>query len=212
MLNDHRIEGRHCILVVDEVQNLSLAGLEELRMLSNITEGGRASLQTILLGQPQFRAKLASPDLDQLRQRVLASYHLGPLDADETRAYIEHRLGAVGWTGNPQWTDAAFAAVHHQTGGIPRRINRLCSRVLLYSALEEATSISAASVDGTAEELQHDLEGDHAEASKETALLAPDERSSLLTRIQRLEAQIARQDRIFQSLADALAAARNHQP
>ena len=73
MLTDHRIEGRHCILVVDEAQNLSLAGLEELRMLSNLTEGGRAALQTILLGQPQFRAKLASPDLDQLRQRVAYS-------------------------------------------------------------------------------------------------------------------------------------------
>ena len=69
--------GRRCLLVVDEVQNLSLPALEELRMLSNITEDGRASLQTILLGQPQFRRMLASPDLDQLRQRVLASYHLG---------------------------------------------------------------------------------------------------------------------------------------
>jgi hypothetical protein len=82
--------------------------------------------------------------------------------------------------------------------------------VLLYGALEEATTISAASVDGTAEELQRDLEGDHPDApsSEETLLLPPDERSSLLSRIQRLEAQIAQQDRIFQSLADALAAAR----
>ena len=212
MLNDHRIEGRHCILVVDEVQNLTLAGLEELRMLSNITEGGRASLQTILLGQPQFRAKLASPDLDQLRQRVLASYHLGPLDAAETRAYIEHRLGAGGWTGNPQWTDAAFTAVHRQTGGIPRRINRLCSRVLLYGALEEASTITAGSVDGTADELQHDLEGDFATpdagTTEETKLLAADDRTSLLGRIQRLEAQITRQEQIFQRLADALAAPR----
>ena len=107
-------------------------------MLSNITEGGRASLQTILMGQPQFRRMLASPDLDQLRQRVLASYHLGPLSREETRAYIEHRLGTVGWRGRPRWDDAAFAAVFDHTGGIPRRINRLCSRVLLYGALEES--------------------------------------------------------------------------
>ena len=99
VMRQHRQSGRHCLLVVDEAQNLSLAALEELRMLSNLTEDGRASLQTILLGQPQFRRMLASPDLDQLRQRVLASYHLGPLDVAETRAYVEHRLAMVGWTG-----------------------------------------------------------------------------------------------------------------
>ena len=69
---------------------------------------------------------------------MLASYHLGPLTEAETRAYIEHRLNAVGWNGDPRWEDGAFAAVYRHTGGIPRRINTLCSRVLLYGALEEA--------------------------------------------------------------------------
>ena len=204
MLTDHRIEGRHCILVVDEAQNLSLAGLEELRMLSNLTEGGQAALQTILLGQPQFRAKLASPDLDQLRQRVLASYHLGPLDPAETQAYIEHRLTAVGWTGNPQWTAEAYAAVHRHTGGIPRRINRLCSRVLLYGALEEATSISAEAVNATAEELLQDLEGESADAAAAELALPDVERSSLQTRLKLLEAEVARQKQLFAKLAELL--------
>ena len=84
MARDQRAAGRRCLLVVDEVQNLSMAALEELRMLSNITVDGHASVQTILLGQPQFRATLANPDLEQLRQRVLASYHLGPLTEAET--------------------------------------------------------------------------------------------------------------------------------
>ena len=79
-------------------------------MLSNITVEGGPALQTILLGQPQFRRTLASPDLDQLRQRVLASYHLGPLSDEETRAYIEYRLNAVGWHDNPSLTDGAFTA------------------------------------------------------------------------------------------------------
>ena len=158
-LGEHRLALRRCLLIVDEVQNLSLAALEELRMLSNITENGRSGLQTILLGQPQFRRMLASPDLDQLRQRVLASYHLGPLTRDETRGYILHRLGTAGWHGNPRWDDAAFAAVHDHSGGIPRRINRLCSRVLLYGALEETSAITGATVDSTAEELAQDLEG-----------------------------------------------------
>ena len=96
MVRDQRKQGRRCLLVVDEVQNLSLAAMEELRMLSNITVDGKASVQTILLGQPQFRPILASPDCEQLRQRVLASYHLGPLTEAETRGYIEHRLRTVG--------------------------------------------------------------------------------------------------------------------
>src|SRR5208283_3313804 len=105
------------------------------------------------MGQPQFRRMLASPDLDQLRQRVLASYHLGPLTEEETRGYVEHRLRAVGWAGNPTFTDDAFAAIYRFTDGIPRRINRLCSRVLLYGALEEAGTLTREMVESTAEEL-----------------------------------------------------------
>ncbi len=158
VLRDHRLSGQRCLLIVDEVQNLSLAALEELRMLSNITESGRASLQTILLGQPQFRRTLASPELDQLRQRVLASYHLGPLTRDETRNYILHRLSTAGWHDVPRWHDGAFAAVFDHSGGIPRRINRLCARVLLYGALEEAAEITGEMVETAAEELAQDLE------------------------------------------------------
>jgi putative secretion ATPase (PEP-CTERM system associated) len=202
-LRDHRLAGRRCLLIVDEVQNLTPAALEELRMLSNITENGRASLQTILMGQPQFRRLLASPDLDQLRQRVLASYHLGPLSPAETRAYIEHRLTTVGWRGNPHWEDAAFTAVYDHTGGIPRRINRLCGRVLLYGALERAGTISAAMVLHTAEELAEDLEGLPA-APVAAAASTP---GDLLHRVEALEAQVTRQKRVFQRLMDVLGGA-----
>ena len=142
MVRDQRKSGRRCLLVIDEVQNLSLAAMEELRMLSNIVVDGKASVQTILLGQPQFRTILASKDWEQLRQRVLASYHLGPLTEDETRLYVEHRLRTVDWRGDPVWEAEAFAAVHRHTGAIPRRINTLCSRVLLFGALEEAHTIT----------------------------------------------------------------------
>jgi general secretion pathway protein A len=119
MVRDQRKLGRRCLLVVDEVQSLSPAALEELRMLSNLTIDGRASMQTILLGQPQFRPTLASKDVEQLRQRVLASYHLGPLTEAETRGYIEHRLRTAGWQHDPAWNDDAFVAMHRNTGGIP---------------------------------------------------------------------------------------------
>ena len=232
VLRDFRLSGQRCLLIVDEAQNLSLPALEELRMLSNITEGGRASLQTILLGQPQFRRTLASPELDQLRQRVLASYHLGPLSRDETRNYILHRLTTAGWRDTPHWHDGAFAAVFDHSGGIPRRINRLCARVLLYGALEEAAEITGAMVETAAEELAQDLEsggaspngaGPRPATARELARLGPqlrDERMEeahplggdryasgmldLSNRLDLLEARMAKRDRVFQRLLTLL--------
>jgi general secretion pathway protein A len=197
VLRAERLAGRRCLLVVDEVQALDLPALEELRMLSNIAEGGRSLLQAILLGQPQFRRTLASAELDQLRQRVLASYHLGPLSGEETRAYVEHRLHAVGWRDRPLWEDAAFERVHHFTGGIPRRINRLCGRVLLHGAFERSEAISADMVQGTAVELQEDL-GDL------PRLPNPEHELDLLGRLEVLERTVARRERVFVRLLDLL--------
>jgi putative secretion ATPase (PEP-CTERM system associated) len=210
MVQEQRRAGRRCLLVVDEVQNLPLAALEELRMLSNITVEGHASLQTILLGQPQFRPILASRDAEQLRQRVLASYHLGPLTGAETRSYIEHRLKTVGWDGDPHWDDDAYTAVYHHTGGIPRRINTLCSRVLLYGSLEEAHAITGTIVDVTAGELNQDL------GAGSMQMLAPPgqvnggtaEHDAMLRRIEVLEASSARQDRVFRRMLDLFGAIR----
>jgi general secretion pathway protein A len=209
-VHGQRQHGRRCLLVVDEAQNLPLAALEELRMLSNITVEGRASVQTILLGQPQFRATLAGSAMEQLRQRVLASYHLGPLSETETRQYIEHRLRMVGWQGDPAWEDAAFASVHRHTGGLPRRINTLCSRVLLLGALEEVHAITAAMVDTTAGELEHDLGVTHPASAPRTphdatlADLLDDDRDALTQRIEALERRLDRQDRLFHRLLDRL--------
>jgi putative secretion ATPase (PEP-CTERM system associated) len=211
LLREHQAAGRRCLLIVDEVQNLSVAALEELRMLSNLTVDGRTPLQTILLGQPQFRKMLASSSLDQLRQRVLTSYHLGPLSRDETRGYIEHRLSAVGWSGDPQVEDAAFEAIYASTDGVPRRINRLCSRVLLYGALEETHDLTAAMVEQTAEELQRDLEGVRAEwnslppvpsagASSANGYAASD----LVSRVEALEQQMAHREQVFRRLTQML--------
>lgn len=149
--------GKRCLLVIDEAQNLPFPVLEELRMLSNITIAGRAPFQGVLLGQPQFRQMLADASLEQLRQRVLASYHLGPLSPEDTREYVKHRLTTAGWTGNPSFDDPAFTAIHRHSDGIPRRINTLCSRVLLFGFLEEKRDIGEAIVDEVAEELRRDL-------------------------------------------------------
>lgn len=150
---------RRHLLIVDEAQGLPLDALEELRMLSNVTQPGQPPLQTLLMGQPQLRRLLASDDLAQLRQRVLASFHLGSLTREETHGYVRHRLAAVGWVGRPAWDAAALDAVHRHSGGIPRRINRLCSRVMLAGALEGLEGFDAALVEATALELEEDLGG-----------------------------------------------------
>jgi general secretion pathway protein A len=203
MVHDRRKQGRRCLLVVDEVQNLSLAAMEELRMLSNITVDGKASVQTILLGQPQFRPILASKDWEQLRQRVLASYYLGPLTEEETRGYIEHRLRTVAWHGDPGWDPGALAAVHHHTGGIPRRINTLCSRVLLFGALEDAHTITKGMVDDTAGELNRDL-GAGLQPELQPVQLMPAE--DFVRRIESLERRALSQEQLFKRVVDLLEA------
>lgn len=152
-----RSQGKRILLVVDEAQNLPMGALEELRMLSNVVIRGTVPIQAILLGQPQFRNVLAQPELDQLRQRITASCHLGPLTARETHDYIEHRLKLVGWKRDPDFSDAAFAEIFRHTGGIPRRINTLCSRLMLLGFLEEKHDVSEAMVTQVAEELAQEL-------------------------------------------------------
>jgi general secretion pathway protein A len=136
-LCDVDLQGKRALLVIDEAQNLSARTVEELRMLSNFQTDDKSLLQTFLLGQPEFRATLHSPGMQQLRQRVIASYHLGPMDAQETHAYIEHRLATVGWQGDPAFDDGAHAAIYAYSGGIPRKVNTLMDRVLLMGYLEE---------------------------------------------------------------------------
>ncbi|MEM1019238.1 MAG: XrtA/PEP-CTERM system-associated ATPase [Sphingomonadales bacterium] len=149
--------GRRVLLIVDEAQNLPISALEELRMLSNFQEGDRALLQTFLLGQPEFRDKLAlSPELEQLRQRVIATHHLEPMALEEVGEYILHRLKLVGWDGRPQFTEEAYKEIHDFTGGVPRRLNNLCSRLLLLGALEEVDEIDHTLVCAVVSDLKAD--------------------------------------------------------
>ncbi len=148
--------GKRTLLIVDEAQNLPVSALEELRMLSNFQIGGRALLQIVLLGQPEFRDKLARPGLEQLRQRVIATHHLEAMDADEVAAYVRHRLTRVDWQGNPDLEPEAFDALHRYSGGIPRKVNQLMQRVLLAAALENAELVGAETVDAVAADMGAD--------------------------------------------------------
>lgn len=156
-LRDQFEKGRRALLVVDEVQNLSNAALEELRMLSNFQAGENALLQSFLVGQPEFRDRVFSaPELEQLRQRVIATHHLDPMEEEELALYIEHRLRLVGWDNNPCFTSDAVEAIYHYSGGVARKSNTLCSRILLYGALEELNDIDAEVVQMVIEDMDVD--------------------------------------------------------
>ncbi len=139
-------QGKRCLLIVDEAQNLTARAVEELRMLSNFQFANQSLLQTFLVGQPEFRNILQKPEMEQFRQRVAATCHIGPLDEDETQRYMEHRLKCAGSTGKPTFDHDAFPAIHKASNGIPRRINRLCDRLLLLGFMQGRSHLTLADV------------------------------------------------------------------
>jgi general secretion pathway protein A len=160
------LQGKRGLLIVDEAQNLTPQAIEELRMLSNYQLETHALLQSFLVGQPEFRRMLESPEMLQLRQRVIAGCHIGPLDREETRAYIEHRLSHVGWQNDPQFEPEAYEAIFEATDGIPRRINTICDRLLLSGYLGGKHTIAHEDVKEAAREIQDETRSPaHASAS-----------------------------------------------
>ncbi len=129
-------QGHRVVLVIDEAQNLGQQALEQLRMLSKINSGTDHLLQLILVGQPELRAMLNQVELRQFVQRISIDYHLKPLDLDDTRAYVHHRLVTAG--GSPElFEEPAVHAVHYFTRGLPRLINSLCDLALVFAFAED---------------------------------------------------------------------------
>ena len=146
-------DGKRCLLVVDEAQNLTPRAVEELRMLSNFQLETHALLQSFLIGQPEFRETLQGPEMEQLRQRVIAACHVGPLGEAETQGYIEHRLTCVGWKNVPLFQPEAHRAIYASSGGIPRRINSVCDRLLWYGYLADKKVFTDTDVEEVAAEM-----------------------------------------------------------
>ncbi len=168
-LHEEARAGRRCLLVVDESQNLSVEALEELRMLSNFQLGSHPLLQIFLLGQPEFRALLqSSPQLEQLRQRVIATHHLDAMEPGEIGAYVEHRLRCVGWTGNPAFDQRVYSELHRASQGIPRRVNQIVNRLMLLGSVEQRARIDAAML----QSVLHDMENDGSFANPAAAIAA----------------------------------------
>jgi general secretion pathway protein A len=152
-------KGMRAIIVVDEAQNLVPAAVEELRMLSNFQIGDQALLQSFLVGQPEFRQMLQGPQMEQLRQRVIASCHVGPMDADDTRQYVKHRLNLVGWRDDPEIEPDLFDVIYRFSTGIPRRINTLCDRLLLAGFLGNKHKLTVSDAREVAAEIRQEIGG-----------------------------------------------------
>ncbi|MEA3052520.1 MAG: ral secretion pathway protein [Sphingomonadales bacterium] len=156
-LREEASSGKRTLLIVDEAQNLPVSALEELRMLSNFTSQGRALIQIFLLGQPEFRDRVAADDsLEQLRQRVIASHHLEAMEAHEVEPYLVHRLAVAGWQGRPGFEPEAFASLYRHSGGVPRKLNQLASRLFLYAVVEQLETIGGGDVEAVAADMAAD--------------------------------------------------------
>ena len=167
-------QGKRALLIVDEAQNLTARAVEELRMLSNFQLETHALLQSFLVGQPEFRRTMQSPQLLQLRQRVIAACHIGPLDVDETRGYIEHRLTCVGWKGQPTFQPGAYEGIFKSSAGIPRRINAICDRMLLSGYLAGQMEFAREDVDMVAREMHDETVDAESARESDTTPLAAD--------------------------------------
>nr|MBA3888555.1 AAA family ATPase [Acidobacteriota bacterium] len=140
-LVDQRLAGRLVLLVIDEAQNLSLAALEELRMLSNLETEKSKLMQIVLVGQPNLRDKLSAPELEQLRQRITVSYHLDPLDAEETANYINHRLRLASLGTPLEFPRDVTEVIHARSRGVPRIINVICDAALVFGYAEDRRQV-----------------------------------------------------------------------
>ncbi|MCX5833792.1 MAG: AAA family ATPase [Deltaproteobacteria bacterium] len=133
--------GRNAVVFIDEAQNLPRATLEQIRMLSNLETEQEKLIQIVLVGQPELQEILASPTLRQINDRIMLRYHLEPINRDNVRHYIEHRLSVAGVDGQLSFDDGAFEKIYEFSRGYPRRINAICDRALLVAYTENARRI-----------------------------------------------------------------------
>ncbi|BBL74299.1 XrtA/PEP-CTERM system-associated ATPase [Methylomagnum ishizawai] len=166
-------EGKRVLLVVDEAQNLPFQSMEELRMLLNFEMDGKPIFQVFMLGQEELRSTLKGNKMEQVRQRITAIYHLRPLEEEEAKEYILHRLTTAGWNHDPKISDGAFREIYQYTSGTPRVINTLCDRLMLYGYLEELHELDEASVKTVVGEIEQDAVRSRSSVISETDETTP---------------------------------------
>ncbi len=152
-------QGKRALLLVDEAQNLPAETVEELRMLSNFQLDNKPLIQSFLLGQEELKGIIQAPNMEQFRQRIIASAHLQPLTTEEVKNYINHRLNQAGYDKEGLFSDNAFDLIHQKTLGVPRKINIFVDRLLLFGFLEELAVIDTDAINAVAEEMGIELTG-----------------------------------------------------
>lgn len=152
-------QGKRALLLVDEAQNLPAETVEELRMLSNFQLDNKPLIQSFLLGQEELKAIISAPDMEQFRQRIIASAHLKPLNAEEVKNYIKHRLAQANCNNETLFSDEAFQLIFEKTHGVPRKINIFVDRILLFGFLEELKNIDCYAINEVAKEMSEELTG-----------------------------------------------------
>jgi general secretion pathway protein A len=161
VLNRYLLEqaaaGHDVVLIIDEAQDLESDLLEQVRLLSNLETDQRKLLQIVLIGQPELREKLNQRSLRQLRQRITVRYHLSPLDRFETERYISHRLRVAGADGRPSFSSWAIRRVQRYSGGVPRLINAVCDKALLYGYVNGTYALDARAVGQAIRELEGEV-------------------------------------------------------
>jgi general secretion pathway protein A len=153
-LLDQAAAGHDVVLLIDESQDLEPDLLEQVRLLSNLETDQRKLLQIVLIGQPELRDKLNERGLRQLRQRITVRYHLAPLNRFETARYIAHRLRVAGADGRPTFSPWAIRAIQRYSGGVPRLINAVCDKALLYGYVNGTYELKARAVRQAIRELE----------------------------------------------------------
>ncbi len=156
-LLDEAAAGNDVVLLIDEAQDLDPELLEQIRLLSNLETDQRKLLQIVLIGQPELRDKLNERGLRQLRQRITVRYHLAPLDRFETARYIAHRLRVAGADGRPEFSPWAVRRIHRYAGGVPRLINAVCDKALLYGYVNGTYELKGRAVRQAIRELEGEV-------------------------------------------------------
>jgi len=139
--------GQRSVIVIDEAQNLSQRSLEILRLLSNLQYQNHSVLQVVLVGDTTLEETISEPDNYLLRQRVTLSYQINPMQMEDTKNYIIHRLRHAGWNADPKITDDVYIIVHHLSRGLPGEINRFCDRLLMQGMLQKKHVIAGEDIE-----------------------------------------------------------------
>lgn len=147
-------QGINVALLIDEAQDLTPQVMEQVRLLSNLETDQHKLIQILLCGQPELKARLARPDLRQLRQRITIRYHLAPLSEDDTALYIEHRLHVAGSAGRVAFDRAAVHKIHKYARGCPRLVNAVCDHALLAGYVSRTFQIDARCADRAIRQLE----------------------------------------------------------